>query len=108
MTDPILDISWPISARPLPGGRVEIATVEQDSPEQIQRGLAMVCELRADMLDWDPELGIPDPLGSTDPAEVADLIAAELRAIDPRPERIDVTVTVDGAAGRNLHLKVKP
>lgn len=107
MDDQILDIAWPISTRPLPGGGVEIATCVQDSPEQIKRGLGMVCELRAGMLDWDEELGIPDPLGSTDPAEAGALIAAELRAIDPRPRTLNVDVRVDGDGGRNLHLLVK-
>ncbi|WP_210492286.1 hypothetical protein [Patulibacter sp. SYSU D01012] len=107
MTDPILDLSWPLSLVPGPTGTVTLRTVEQDSDEEIKRGLALACEVRPGDLDWAPDFGTPDPLGGTDLDETAALLAAALRVIDPRPGRIDVTLRDLGDGDRNIHLKVE-
>lgn len=105
MTDPILDIRFPPELVTRPDGLIELATVEQDSPEEIRCGLVLACELRPGDLPWAEPLGIPDPLGETDPALAAAGIASALRAIDPRPAQIVVDV-LDTADDRELHLKV--
>lgn len=97
--EPPRDLAWPLR---LDGG--DLATVEQDSLEEIRGGLLLACELRPGDLPWDEDLGIPDPLGATDPAEVAAELEDALREIDPR-ESIHVTV-LDTAGGRSIDLQV--
>jgi hypothetical protein len=107
MPDPIYDLAWPPTLDTRPDGRVTLRTVQQDSPESIRQGLAMACEVRPGLLPWDETFGTTDPAGSTDPALAAAQIAAELRAIDPRPAQIAVDVIEQDDGQRNLHLGVK-
>lgn len=107
MPEPILDLAWPLRQVALPDGTVTLATVEQDSDEDVRRGLALICELRVGDLPWAEDIGIPDPMGSTDPAATAELIGAALRAADTRAATVEVTVipNADGS-DRDLHLKI--
>ncbi|WP_138974444.1 hypothetical protein [Patulibacter medicamentivorans] len=97
-------LRWPPALSTRPDGSVAFATVAQDSDEEIRRGLAMACELRPGQLDWDPDLGVPDPLGSTDPDLAADLIQAALTDLEPRAA---IVVDVrDSDNGRSIHPRI--
>jgi hypothetical protein len=107
MPDPTHDLAWPLQLQTRPDGTTSLATVVQDSPESIRQGLALACDVRPGSLPWDEAFGTTDPAGTTDPQVAAAQIAAELRAIDPRPTQIVVDVLEQDDGQRNLHLGVK-
>lgn len=104
MTLPIPHLAWPPRLVTLADGRVTFGANEQGSDAEIEEGLRMVCELRADQLPWDPDLGIPDPLGAEDPDGIALEIQAALTEIE---QRVPIVVSViDGPEGRRLVLRI--
>lgn len=100
-----LHLAWPPEVITKPDGSKVFATVEQDSDTDIQMAAALLCELRPGQLPWAPELGIPDPLGTSDPESAAALIEAALNEQDGR-EPIRVEVLDDPDAGRHLTLTI--
>lgn len=98
-------LEWPLRLVDQSDGSVGFATVEQHSPQEFLRGLALACEVRADELPWDDEFGIPDPIGTTDPDGTAMEIEAALGEIDPRFPA-SVIVTEREAGGRQIGLAI--
>lgn len=108
MTDPaIQQLQWPPEIVTAPDGGRTIATVPQDSVRDLQGSAALLCELRRGQLPWAPEVGITDPLATTDPEAAALLIEQDLRRLEPRPAGgITVQVVPTETGTRNLRLKV--
>lgn len=101
-------LKWPLELATARDGSITFATVEQDSPEEMRRSAGLLCELRYGQLPWDDDLGIPDPLGSTDPESAAAAISAALDDLDPRTTHaVDVIDDPESGARRITNLRVE-
>lgn len=96
-------LSWPPTMTFDQAGRGSLQSLEQDSPEEIQQGVMLFCELRVDDLPWAPDLGIPDPLASIDPERTAGEIEQAILDFEPRASYRVAIDTVDDR--RQIHLK---
>jgi hypothetical protein len=103
----IPQLSWPPVFAELPDGSRTILEVEQDSPADIEGAALLLCGLRRNQLPWARDVGVTDPIASTDPDVAAELIEGDLRRLEPRPAggtRVQLVPQPDGS--RRIRLKV--
>lgn len=98
-------LTWPPALTFDRQGRCTFTEVEQDSAEEIQQGVALLCELRPGDLVWAEQLGIPDPAASIDVAQTAREIEQAINRTEPRA-RFEAALELSDRAGRQLRLRM--
>lgn len=102
-----MHLAYPAALATAPDGTVTFATVPQDDPDEIRQSFLLLASLRPGLCAWDDELGIPDPLATTNPQDAADRIQAALSDQEPR-HPIEVTVIDTDHGSRRVHLRLTP
>jgi hypothetical protein len=96
--------AWPMAYVPGPDGTVMLATVEQDSPEDLQASAAILVVTPRGHRDDDPGFGTTPLALRGGPIDV-DRLAAELAAGDDRLQ-VDVEETLDLAQATVRHVLI--
>lgn len=107
-TQPAQRLAWPPALKIHADGSQSFASVDQDSDAEVRQAVLVVAGIRVGTLPIARALGIPSPLGRSDPDEAAALIQAALSSQEQRPRSISVAVVDTPDQPRSIRLKVTP